>query len=415
MSLAVLVALTGGAEERLVREIAGASDLTVTRRCADLQELLAAAIAQVGTIAVTDTESGLDRVMVDRLGRAGVRTLVVAAPTEHVRITEIGARPADPDADLLEAIRELATDAAPLPAPPGNGTPADGPADDGVSAHDAGPAGQVVTVCGPSGAPGRSTIALNLAHEIALAGHEVVLIDADIWSSSLAQMLGVLTDSAGLAAAVRAADQGTLDSTNLGRITPQVDGRLRLLTGLPRSSRWREISATSMRTVLEVARLLGRWVVVDAPVRVPDDDGEYEPMVGAGRNGVLTAAQEVADRIVVVGAAEPLGIERLVHVLLDDDTAAGGTVVVNRVRTSAAGPRPQESVREALARFAGNNDPVLVPDDRPTADRALLRGTAWAEVAPKSPARVAVQRLAHDLTGTAAAPVGALARLRRGR
>src|SRR5690625_7704851 len=127
MSLAVLVALTGGAEERLVREIAGASDLTVTRRCADLQELLAAAIAQVGTIAVTDTESGLDRVMVDRLGRAGVRTLVVAAPTEHVRITEIGARPADPDADRLRGTPDRPPDAPPRPRRPGTAPRPPGP------------------------------------------------------------------------------------------------------------------------------------------------------------------------------------------------------------------------------------------------------------------------------------------------
>lgn len=402
MSLGVLVALSGAAEERLVRDIARAADLTVTRRCADRQELLAAAIARVGTIAVTDTDSGVDRVTVDRLARAGVRTLVVAAPTEHVRISEIGARPADPDADLLAAIRDLAGDVAPAPAPVDEPPPGPGP----------GPAGKVVTICGPGGAPGRSTIALNLAHEIALTGPEVVLVDADIWSSSLAQMLAVLTDSAGLAAAVRAADQGTLDSTHLGRITPQVDRRLRLLSGLPRSARWREVSPASVHTVLEVARLLASWVVVDAPVRVPDDDGEYEPMLGAGRNGVLTATQEAADHVVVVGAAEPLGIERLVHVLLDDDVAAAGTVVVNRVRSSAAGPRPNDSVREALARFAGSNDPVLIPDDRPSADRALLRGTPWAPVAPKSPARLAVQRLAERLTGATPVRPGALTRLR---
>lgn len=410
----MLVALSDGAEQRLVRDLGRTADLTVTRRCADLQELLAAAIAQVGTLAVTDTETGLDRVAVDRLARCGVRTVLVAGPTEHVRAREIGAYPVDPDADLVAAIREAATLSATPSAPP-SAEPA------GIEEHreqDAPgdvDAGRVLTVCGPGGAPGRSTIALNLAHEMALAGTEVLLIDADIWSSSLAQMLGVLTDSAGLAAAVRAADRGTLDTEHLGRITPQVFPGLRLLTGLPRSSRWREIGPASLERVLSVARLLSQWVVIDAPVHVAEDDGDYEPMMSAGRNAVLTTVREGADQVVMVGAAEPIGIERLVHTILDTEEVAPRTVVVNRVRSAAAGPRPQDSVREALARFAGVTDAVLIPDDRPGADRALLRAAAWAQVAPKSPARMAVRDLAGQIIGAPAQPTRGRGRLRRGR
>src|SRR5699024_729732 len=216
-------------------------------------ELLAAAIAQVGTIAVTDLDSGLDRTVIDRLSRTGVRTLVVASPIDHARVLQLGARPADPDADLVAAIRELATRTVPpAPVPPVVADPVPGPPQ-----PEAEP-GTVVSVCGPPGSPGRSTIALNLASEIALSGAPVLLIDADIWGAALAQMFGVLTDSAGLAAAVRAADQGTLDAAGLDRLAPQVSSRLRLLTGLPRASRWREVSAASLQTVLEVARSTSR-------------------------------------------------------------------------------------------------------------------------------------------------------------
>ncbi|MGC0274194.1 AAA family ATPase [Pseudactinotalea sp. Z1739] len=406
MSLGVLVALPGGVEERLVRDVAAASDMTVTRRCADVAELLAAAIAGVGVVAVTDAESGIDRLAIDRLAAAGVPTVVVAGPTEHARVRQMGAVPADPDADLVSAIRDVAgRGVVPVSAP------VEPPVPDPAQTKDTGRLGTVVTVCGPPGSPGRSTIAVNLAHEISGTGQGVLCIDADIWGSALAQMLGVLSESAGLAAAVRAADQGTLDATALARIACEVDGGLHLLTGLPRASRWREIGAASLRSVVQVARTVYSWVIIDGPVRVPDDDGDYEPMLTAGRNAVAAAVLDEADEVLVVGAAEPIGIERLVHTVLDLEELPRRTVVVNRVRAGAAGPRPQDSVREALARFAGISDPVLIPDDRNAADRALLTASTWAEAAPKSSARLAAQALAHRISGTAPVRAGLRGRL----
>ena len=47
-----------------------------------------------------------------------------------------------------------------------------------------------MAVWGPSGSPGRSTVATNLAAEAALAGHGTVLVDADTYGPSLRQWLG---------------------------------------------------------------------------------------------------------------------------------------------------------------------------------------------------------------------------------
>lgn len=409
MSQGVLVALSDATEQMLVRQIQTVDDLTVTRRCADVQELLAAAIAQVGTIAVTDLDAGIDRVLIDRLTRAGVRTLVVTPPPDHARVAQLGGHPVDPDADLVAAIRELAQSEPAVPQVPAPQVP---PV---VEAAGSAAGSTVVTVTGAPGSPGRSTIAVHLADELARSGSAVLLIDADIWGSALAQMLGVLSDSAGLAAAVRAADHGTLGTDQLGRLAPEISPGLRLLTGLPRAGRWREIGAASVESMLDVARTLAPWVVIDAPVLVPDDDAEYAPTMAARRNAVAEVVQAGADHVLVVGAAEPVGIERLVHTVLDNEPAPARTVVVNRVRAGAAGPRPQDSVREALARFAGITDAVLIPDDRAAADRALLTASTWAQVAPKSPARAAVQDLAHRLGGQVPARTGVLARLRRAR
>ena len=95
-----------------------------------------------------------------------------------------------------------------------------------------------------------------------------------------------------------------------------------------------------------------------------------------------------ADVILVVGGADPVGVRRLLQ-LLDEmgasmNPAGRVEVVINRVRTSAAGPSPQQALREALARFGGLEDIVLLPDDAATADACLLQGCTVLEQAPAS-------------------------------
>ena len=79
--------------------------------------------------------------------------------------------------------------------------------------------GRVVAVWGPTGAPGRTTIAVTLATELAALGIPTVLVDADTYGGSVAA-LSFLDEAPGIAAATRAADQGTLDLPTLARLAP---------------------------------------------------------------------------------------------------------------------------------------------------------------------------------------------------
>ncbi len=54
-----------------------------------------------------------------------------------------------------------------------------------------------------------------MADEIARAGVDVLLADADTYGASVAQHLGLLDESSGLAAAARAAGNGSLGLTEL--------------------------------------------------------------------------------------------------------------------------------------------------------------------------------------------------------
>ncbi|MGI8681077.1 MAG: hypothetical protein ACR2JO_02860, partial [Mycobacteriales bacterium] len=88
-------------------------------------------------------------------------------------------------------------------------------------------------------------------------------------------------------------------------------------------------------------------------------------------------------------------------------------VVVNRLRRTAVNGDPVGEVRSALERYAGISAVQFVPYDRAGMDAALAGGRLLAEVAPKSPARVALARLAAGLID-ASAPRGRRWRRPRG-
>ena len=63
--------------------------------------------------------------------------------------------------------------------------------------------GRIVAVWGPTGAPGRTTVAITLADELARLGCGSLLVDGDVYGGVIAAVLGLLDESPGLAAACR--------------------------------------------------------------------------------------------------------------------------------------------------------------------------------------------------------------------
>ncbi len=68
-------------------------------------------------------------------------------------------------------------------------------------------------------------------------------------------------------------------------------------------------------------------------------------------------------------------------------------VVVNRVRASSVGSKPERRIGEALARFTGLADLAFLPHDLETLDAAMLAGSTLAEYAPNSELRRAIASL----------------------
>lgn len=267
-----------------------------------------------------------------------------------------------------------------------------------VSARTVARSGGIVAVWGPSGAPGRTTVAITIAHELARSGATVVLVDADTVGSSVAASLGMLDEAPGLAAACRLAGQDALTTDELervGRDHPVDVGRLVVLTGISRSSRWPELSADRIARTLELCRTWADHVVIDAGFSLEDDEGLSSDLFAPRRNAATIASLRAADRVVAVGAADPVGVTRFIRAAADLREVVGDTrvdTVMNRVRSSTIGVGAGHQLVTTLRRFGGIEDPVLVPNDTKTADAAVLEARPMGEVSPRSTAVAEIRR-----------------------
>jgi len=385
----VVLLLAAGAawETRALGLLNGRRDLVVLKRCVDVDDLLAtAASGQADTAVVAIEAPGLDLAAVDRLRTHGVRAVaVVPQPTEPstVRATRIGVRAVVSDDDLEALPRTITTDREPDP-PPAQATPPELPT--------TGSTGTVVAVWGPAGAPGRTTVATALAAAMARTSR-TTLVDVDPYGGTVAQVLGILDEVSGLLAAARLAGSGRLEE-RFSSVQRALDRRLTVVTGLPRPDRWTEVRPGTVELLAETARDEGH-VVLDTGFSLDEDDVTGRP----GRHHLTLAALDVADEIVVVGTADPIGLSRLARALVDLTEARPATrtrVVVNRMRPSIGWT--ERDVTRMLADFARPAGLHFLPEDRPTVDRALVTGRTLLETEPTSPLTVAVQALAETIT-----------------
>jgi MinD-like ATPase involved in chromosome partitioning or flagellar assembly len=280
--------------------------------------------------------------------------------------------------------------------------------------------GTVIAVWGPAGAPGRTSMAITIAAELAASGHSVVLADADTYSGTIAPALGLLDESPGFAAACRLAGAGAFTAAEFDRIAqPFGSGArsFRVLTGIGRPHRWPELSAARVAAVLTAMRGWADFVVVDTGFNLERDEEISSDLHAPRRNAATLTALSEADRVVAVGAADPVGLSRFLraHVdLLETITTDKILVVMNRVRASAIGLNPGGQIAETLYRFGGISSPALVPYDRVAFDAALLAASTLTDAAGRSQARQAVRELVgRRILDPAAAP--SRRRLGRGR
>lgn len=412
--------LTAGSGQGWENELVAALDrpgspMTVLRRCVDIGDVLAVATTGQAAVAVVSADlRRLDTDAVTRLRTSGVGVVGVhPAGDENARtrllrigITALVADDAGVDAVVAAArvaVAELedlgpemgassfaaADPMAPLP-PPGVGAEAQIP--DGPP-----PRGAVVAVWGPTGAPGRTLLATNLAVEAAGQAVPTLLVDADVYGGVVSSAFGLLDESPGLAGACRMAAAGRLDLGALAGLCWSLSDDLRLLTGISRADRWPEVRPSAIPLVLDTAREMAPLTVVDCGFALESDEEISFDTRAPRRNGATLTVLGQADVVLVVGSCDPPGLERLVRGLAELAEAvpdAVPRVVLNRCRASVGSAGEAEA---AVRRFAGVEVYARLPEDRAATDRAWRRGVALAEAAPRSALRGAIGDLARSV------------------
>ena len=163
-----------------------------------------------------------------------------------------------------------------------------------------------------------------------------------------------------------------------------------MLTGLPRADRWAEVRPAAFAELLEQACRLAPYVVLDTGFSLESDPGDPFGGTAPQRNEMTLAAVRRAEEVLVVGAADPVGLARLARGLVELRDLLPGVrprVVVNRTRpTLGWGDR---EIRGMVEGFVTPADVHFVPEDRAAADRALMAGRSLVEDGD-SPLRAAV-------------------------
>ena len=110
--------------------------------------------------------------------------------------------------------------------------------------------------------------------------------------------------------------------------------------------------------------------------------------------------------MIAVGAADPIGLQRLIRGLAelrDAEISAPVWVVLNRVRDAVVPGKPEVELAAALQRFAGRSPAAFLPYDRDALDAALAHGKTLAEARGNSRLRRRMVELASALAGVPAA------------
>lgn len=268
--------------------------------------------------------------------------------------------------------------------------------------------GRIVLVWGAPGSPGATTLAVNLCAEWESSGFRcadgnaparVCLVDLDQWAPSLAAALGRNPEVPGAVAAARLAEVGELSDSELARLAVAGPGASVLLSGLVALDRWPEATAARISALLDVLVERFDLVVIDAGSHSSADERRDESHAGPRRTDAVDVALQRADVTIGVGAADPIGLARIIRAWPNwrGPQTAKRVLVVNRVRSRVLGVQPAVQANRMCRQFLNVTPFATLPDDPKAADLALARATPLCSAAPRSALRSAIAACASQL------------------
>lgn len=225
------------------------------------------------------------------------------------------------------------------------------------------PEPKVIAVTSPHGSTGKTTVAINLALELAAEKLKVLIIDADLEGPSVANYFCLAELPAGLVGAIRIANQNRFDQAQLERLSVEIPkSSITVLPGVV-SDQNLELSSESVKAILETAKVGFDFVIVDLGSLKPRKDFD-----------LISEVVRLSDQVVIVALADPIGIFRLLR--SEQDIIAlteQPKLVVNRLRNSVIAQAKTE-IKTTLAGLGSIEPAAFLPDDPAHLDQATRLG-----------------------------------------
>ena len=224
----------------------------------------------------------------------------------------------------------------------------------------------VIAVTSPHGSTGKTTVAINIALELAAEKARVLLIDGDIQGPAVANHFALTQQPAGLQAALRIASQKRFDLEQLERLSFQFQrSTLRIMPG-SQNFPSQPFDQESLANLLETARSSYEFTVIDLGSLSADAIGTQSELT----NNIIS----LADRAIVVCLADPIGIFRLLGIEnLIASSSHPVDLVMNRVRNSVIASARRE-IAITLQRLSTLEPKAYLPDDPQHIDQAVRTG-----------------------------------------
>jgi MinD-like ATPase involved in chromosome partitioning or flagellar assembly len=371
------IAYNHDAEVAVASEVSERLDIELVMRCVDRAEVLAVIRGgDIDTLLCVGIPHWLDAHLMDEARRAEVRVLGLATdPLEAEMLRVLGGVLLEPGSGLdTVLVQRQGPPVAPPPVPQAS-------------------SGRVIAVWGPKGAPGRTTVAIELAAELAATEPRTILVDGDVYGGDIAQMLAIVEELPTIVWAAQRASTDELSQVILEENLRRVDrsGPV-VLPGVPRADVWSEISEFGWKRLLQTLGGLFSYVVCDVAFCVE------QPASGPAsrdRDAVARSTVTNADRVVAVCRADPVGIKSFLWAmedlkeLVDLDNVL---VVANRVRTGE-----EQEVGYVLKKHLGKRPRVVFRDRPSDLAAAVASGTPIRDLKPSSEIAIATRDLAAAL------------------